>query len=102
VYVHPSRGEGFGITVVEAMLVGVPVVVFDEGALPEIVCEGETGRVFKGGDEKQLAKIIEEMLNDKSQCEELGRKGRDYCLKKFAPDRFADELTQVLNWKQIS
>jgi glycosyltransferase involved in cell wall biosynthesis len=96
VYVHPSRGEGFGLAVVEAMLVGVPVVVSDEGALPEIVCEGETGRVFKGGDEKQLAKIIEELLNDKRQCEELGRKGRDYWLKKFAPDRFADELTQVL------
>jgi glycosyltransferase involved in cell wall biosynthesis len=74
----------------------VPVVVSDEGTLPEIVCEGETGRIFKGGDEKQLAKIIDELLNDKRQCEKLGRKGREYCLKKFAPIRFADELTQVI------
>jgi len=96
VYVHPSRGEGFGLAVAEAMLAGVPVVVSDEGALPEFVYEGETGRVFKGGDEKQLAKIIEELLNDKRQCEKLGQKGRDYCLKKFASDRFADELTQVI------
>jgi glycosyltransferase involved in cell wall biosynthesis len=47
VYVHLSRGEGFGPAVVEAMLVGVPVVVSDEGALPEIVCDGEAGRVSK-------------------------------------------------------
>ena len=54
VYAHPSRGEGFGLAVVEAMLVGMSFVVSDEGALPEVVCEGEAGRVFKGGDEKQL------------------------------------------------
>lgn len=43
VFVMPSRAEGYGITVVEAMSAGIPCVVSDYGALPEIV--GDTGRV---------------------------------------------------------
>ncbi|PIZ00165.1 glycosyltransferase family 1 protein, partial [bacterium (Candidatus Howlettbacteria) CG_4_10_14_0_8_um_filter_40_9] len=41
-YVQPSRSEGFGLTVIEAIEQDVPVLVSAEGALPELVFQNRT------------------------------------------------------------
>ncbi len=49
--VNPSKvKESFGMVVIEAYAHGIPVLVSDNGALPELVKEGETGWVFKEGE----------------------------------------------------
>ena len=96
VYVHPSRGEGLGLAVVEAMLAGVPVIVTNEGAFPEYVTDGVTGLMFPGGDVSALVARIAELIQDRTRAARLGRTGREHCLKMFSPARFADEMTSVL------
>src|SRR5439155_4336692 len=55
IYVHPARGEGFGLAPVEAMLAERPVVCARDGAMVEYVTHGKTGLLFQPGDSEGLA-----------------------------------------------
>jgi glycosyltransferase involved in cell wall biosynthesis len=65
VFVLPSQMEGFGMTALEAMTVGVPVIAANRGALPEVV--GEAGKLFEPADSGALARHLADLLADGSQ-----------------------------------
>jgi glycosyltransferase involved in cell wall biosynthesis len=71
--VQPSFEEGFGIPVLEAMTVGVPVVVTDRGALPEITAG--TGEIVSADDPDELAAAIERLIDDRTLAAERARLG---------------------------
>ncbi|HTL46021.1 MAG TPA: glycosyltransferase family 1 protein [Vicinamibacterales bacterium] len=60
--VLPSLLEGFGLPVLEAMTIGVPVVVSDRGALPEVA--GDAGQIVAAEDPDALAAAMERYLSD--------------------------------------
>jgi glycosyltransferase involved in cell wall biosynthesis len=73
VVVCPSRYEGFGLPVVEAMAVGTPVIVSNGGALPEIA--GDAADVFPVGDASALARALERVLTERMWAEALVERG---------------------------
>lgn len=78
IYVQPSWTEGFGLPVLEAMTYGVPVVVSDGGALPEVV--GSAGEIVSldGGMKtfaKRLALVILTLIRDPKKQETLKQRG---------------------------
>ena len=60
--VLPSHLEGFGIPVLEAMTVGVPVIVSNRGALPEVA--GDAGQIIEPEDVQGLARAMQGYLED--------------------------------------
>ncbi len=63
--VLPSRvAEGLGLTLVEALLAGSAVVGTPSGGIPEVVQDGETGLLARGGDPEELANAIARLLED--------------------------------------
>ena len=68
-YVAPSRNEGFGLTPLEAMASGSPVVASDAGAYADLVAEGETGFVVAAGDGAALTRAIRAYLSDPALLE---------------------------------
>ena len=62
--VLPSFDEGFGLPVLEAMAMGVPVVAANRGALPEVV--GAAGPLVNPDDADELASAIERLLTDEA------------------------------------
>ena len=73
-YVHPSRAEGFGLPVLEAMRCGAPVAVADAGSLPEVV--GEAAARFDPERPEDLARVLEELLGDAAGRRALGDQAR--------------------------
>ena len=61
VFVLPSHTEGFGMPAVEAMVMGVPVIAANRGAIPEAV--GSAGRLFDPDDPNALAAALAEVLS---------------------------------------
>lgn len=73
----PTRLEPFGIVVLEAMLHRLPVVASNVGALPDMVREGQTGRMVAPGDVEGLSAALIELLKDPVRCREFGEAGHE-------------------------
>ena len=61
-FVAPQRWEGFGVTPLEAMACGVPVIATTAGAFDELVVEGETGCLISPGDAAQMRRAVSTAL----------------------------------------
>jgi glycosyltransferase involved in cell wall biosynthesis len=90
-FVFPSRYEGFGLPVLEAMAAGCPAVVSDTPALTEVV--EDAAAVAKLGDQAQLVAGIEQILDDPVHRESLRQAGLQRA-RQFSWRRTA-ELTRV-------
>jgi glycosyltransferase involved in cell wall biosynthesis len=73
--VLPSLDEGFGIPALEAMSAGVPVVVSNRGALPEVV--GDAGLFIDPDDPESLAAALERITSDRDLRASLALRGLD-------------------------
>lgn len=91
----PSIVEGFGYVLVEAMAAGKPVVATRVSSIPEIVRDGETGRLVDVHRPDQLADAITAILLDPSRGAAMGRRGREVVLEQFTLTRMLDRTEAV-------
>lgn len=73
--VSPSAYEGFGLTFVEAMACGCPVVGLRNSSLPEVV--GDAGVLVERADVEALAPVIERLMTDDRAVADFSRRGRE-------------------------
>jgi len=90
--VQPSLWEGFGLTLVEGMAVGTPVVASRVGGIPEAIADGVTGLLVPPGDAEALASACATLLRDRARALEMGRAGRDRARAEFGIERLVGEI----------
>lgn len=93
-FVLPSIDEGFGLTALEAMACGTPVIVSDGGALPEVV--GNAAMVFSLADPAGLTRAIDECLSSPAIRASLREKGL------ARTQSFSWQLSADLVWKNLN
>lgn len=92
-FVLPSVCEGFGLTPIEAMACGCPVIVSGAGSLPEVV--GDAGIIIKNPhDVDGFAEAIKELLTNDGLREDLIEKGFRRA-KLFSWDKTAEEIKEI-------
>jgi len=92
-YVLPSKIESFGLTLVEAMACGTPVVASDAACIPEIV--GDAAKLFDPDDPGDVASALQRVLTDDRYRERLARKGKARS-ERFSWERTATKVRTVL------
>ena len=76
ILVQPSRTEGFGLVLVEAMACGLPVISFDcENGPRSIITEGENGFLIELYDVDSFAERLVQLINDNELRNKMGEKG---------------------------
>jgi glycosyltransferase involved in cell wall biosynthesis len=73
-FVYPSRHEGFGLQICEAMAVGCPALVARATSLPEVL--GDGGETFSLADTSELTRLLERVASDSEWRAELTRRAR--------------------------
>lgn len=89
IFALPSLYEGLGVSVLEAMAAGKPVVATRAGGLPEIVDDGVTGVLVPPGDAEALARALATLVSSPTLAREMGVKGRERVLRGFTMEKMA-------------
>jgi glycosyltransferase involved in cell wall biosynthesis len=100
VFVQPSRTEGLSIALLEASAAGCAIVASRVGGNPEIVADGERGRLFASDDGEGLRTLLRELLDDHAQRLRLGAAARAWAEREVgiegARERYAALYGQAL------
>jgi hypothetical protein len=92
-YVHTFRWTSLGLTLIEAMLLGIPVVALATTEVPDAIGHGDA---IVSNDVDVLVDGVRRLLADPELAEQLGDRGRRRALDRFALDRFLAEWDQLL------
>ena len=82
--------EGIPTVILEAMIVGLPVLATDVGAVAEVVVDGATGRVVPANDAEALAAALRELAGDEGLRARLGAAGQVRVRESFGVERLVD------------
>ena len=93
--VLPSIAEPFGLSLVEAMALGVPVVSTKAGGPLEIVQEDRVGYLVPPGEAEPLANAMRSVLMDERRRIKMGQAAREDFLVRFTAHRMASEMLTV-------
>lgn len=83
VFLLSSVTEGIPLTMIEAMLTGLPCVSTNVGGIGEVVVEGETGLLAEAGDVPGLATALQSLVERPPLAKQMGSTGRARALKMF-------------------
>lgn len=93
-YFHPVRYTSLGLSLCEAMTVGLPVVGLATTELPTIIHDGVNG--FASTDPAHLVRAMRQLLADRGLAHEIGAAGRRTALERFSIDRFVADWDHLL------
>jgi len=91
VFCLPSHKEGLPTVLLEALACGTPIVATSVGGIPEIVADGQVGRLVRSRDPSEMAACIEEVMETRWDRQQL----RDYVTERFSFEVVTKKLLEM-------
>jgi glycosyltransferase involved in cell wall biosynthesis len=95
--VVPSLSETYGLTIVEPMFYGIPVVANTVGVAPDIIENGVNGYVISVLSPDKWKETISLLYNDPALRKEIGQNSKKYALQNLTWDAYAENLASIMN-----
>ena len=96
--IYPSFApEPFGLTMLESLICGKPIIVTDAGGMPEVIKDRENGFVIKIKDSQALAERGVQLFRDKKLRKKLGENGKKMVQERFSLAKMTDHVIAVYN-----
>lgn len=92
IVVLPSRSEGMGRVLLEAMFASKPRIGANVGGIPTVIDDGKDGLLFESGNIEQLAERLDRLMSDGDLRARMGRAGRERALKEFTLDHYLERI----------
>ena len=90
-FLLPSQHESFGLSALEALACGVPVIATRSGGLAEVVTDGETGALCPVGDVEAMASAALHILGDPVRWERMSAAAAADARRRFAQDAIVSQ-----------
>ncbi|WP_162179786.1 glycosyltransferase family 4 protein [Bryobacter aggregatus] len=95
--VLPSRCEGMGRVLIEAMALGLPVVGSDVGGIPHMIHNDVNGFIFAAGDSDSLAQRLTQLLSDADLRQRLGERGFQMAHQQWDEKAYREAFLLMIN-----
>ena len=96
IFVRPSLSEGQGISFIEAMAAGLPVVATPVGGITDFLKDRETGLICKVNDPKNIADKVMEYINNPELKEMIIKNARDMVIEKYDWNMIAKKMKTLV------
>ena len=95
VFIRPSLSEGFGISFIEAMACGVPVIGSCVGGIPDFLYNNKTGLLVHPGEINDISQAIFKVLNDLHLAKELSKNAYNMVVKRYAWENIVKDIRNL-------
>jgi glycosyltransferase involved in cell wall biosynthesis len=96
VLIFPNYPQTWGLTVLEAMALGVSVIVSDGSGVSEILHDGVDSFVYRAGDSNKLAEKMRYCIQHKKEKQHMAILAKKYVLRTFSWQRYAEYIIGIM------
>lgn len=95
IFVLPSKSEGISNTILEAMATGLPVIATRVGGNPELVLDGQTGRLVEKENVESLSVVLRDLVANDEKCRQFGEAAYQCVQAEFSIDSMVARYQQI-------
>ena len=95
IFCLPTLNDAFPLVILEAMQCGKPVVSTFEGAIPDIVDDGNTGLLVRQKDSTELAEALQKLISNKKLRNDMGQRGLEKFFANYTLPKFEQNICEV-------
>lgn len=96
IFLLPTLSEGMGISILEAMAAGLPVLASRTGGIPEVIRHGQTGWLIPPGDSDQILEGLLYLSQNRLAAAAMGRGAKQEAEARFSAERMVERTAEVL------
>ena len=97
IFIFSSNHDTFGISIIEAMLSNLPVIINDLDPLLEITGDGKFAKIFKSKNVDDLKEKLSELIENPMERKRLAEEGRQWAMNRYSIENYISNLKNLYN-----